>query len=278
MPDNLKEPFSMKPETIRLSVFLADCLSVGCLKGFKHFEVYLRGREELLLRVYIDSNNKTNSNLESNRLNYNSLSLAKSQSNALFSPKTRRTLSNGFDMDIILPPSSPLDKDLEKDETNHAFLIAGYARYKCPYVWLRSNHKRLIQLQDDQKLETDNPLKLDTIAAWKARDIKLWDIIAEVITLCLDKAPENPFEIDHSYYDTLPIEEMAVSTGAMVDFLQKVYLNDTPYASNVFEDIKQLQQRHFIAFEEMNEALNSNSLEKSNPSSNVSVNNTKKFD
>ncbi|CAG8491708.1 6761_t:CDS:2 [Funneliformis caledonium] len=276
MPDNLKEPFPMKSETIRLSVFLADCLSVGCLKGFKHFEVYLRGREELLLRVYIDSNNKTKSNLESNRLNYNSLSLAKSQSNALFSPKTRRTnfLSNGFDMDIILPPSSPLDKDLEKDETNHAFLIAGYARYKCPYVWLRSNHKRLIQLQDDQKLETDNPLKLDTIAAWKARDIKLWDIIAEVITLCLDKAPENPFEIDHSYYDTLPIEEMAVSTGAMVDFLQKVYLNDTPYASNVFEDIKQLQQRHFIAFEEMNEALNSNSLEKSNPSSNVSVNNT----
>ncbi|CAI2191002.1 189_t:CDS:2 [Funneliformis geosporum] len=263
MPDNLKEPFPMKSETIRLSMFLADCLSVGCLKGFKHFEVYLRGREELLLRVYIDSNNKSNSNLESNRLNYNSLSLAKSH------------LSYGSDyMDIILPPSSPLDKDLEKDETNHVFLIAGYARYKCPYVWLRSNHKRLIQLQDDQKLETDNPLKLDTIAAWKTKDIKLWDIIAEVITLCLDKAPENPFEIDHSYYDTLPLEEMAVSTGAMVEFLQKVYLNDTPYASNVFEDIKQLQQRHFLAFEEMNEALNSNSLEKSNPSSNVSVSNT----
>ena len=47
-------------------------------QGFKHFEVYLRGREELLLRVYIDSNNKVQSNT-SDRLSYNSLSLAKSQ-------------------------------------------------------------------------------------------------------------------------------------------------------------------------------------------------------
>lgn len=269
MPANPKE----NSETARLSLFLADCLSVGCLKGFKHFEVYLRGREELLLRVYIDNKNTTQSNL-SNRSSYNSnsLSLAKSQSNAVFSPKTRRTLSNGSDfMNLVLPPSSPLDKDLEKDETNHVFLIAGYARYKCPYVWLRSNHKRLIQLQGDQKLETDNPLKLDTIAAWKTKDIRLWNIIAEVITLCLEPAPENPFEIIHSYYNSLPLEEMAVSTGAMINFLQKVYLMDTTYADKVFEDIKILQQRHFASFDEMNEALNSNSLEKSNPSSSISA-------
>ncbi|GBB88425.1 hypothetical protein RclHR1_00150021 [Rhizophagus clarus] len=269
MPANPKE----NSENARLSLFLADCLSVGCLKGFKHFEVYLRGREELLLRVYIDSNKTTQPNISNrSRYNSNSLSLAKSQSNAVFSPKTRRTLSNGSDfMNALLPPSSPLDKDLEKDETNHVFLIAGYARYKCPYVWLRSNHKRLIQNQGDQKLETDNPLKLDTIAAWKTKDIRLWNIIAEVITLCLEISPENPFEIDRSYYDTLPLEEAAVSTGAMVDFLQKVYLLDTPYADKVFEDIKFLQQRHFSAFDEMNEALNSNSLEKSNPSSSVSA-------
>jgi len=50
--------------------------------------------------------------------------------------------------------------------------------------------------------------------------------------LCSDQAPENPFEIDHSYYETLPLEEMAVSTGATVNFLQKVYLKDTPYADH----------------------------------------------
>ncbi|CAG8756360.1 188_t:CDS:2, partial [Cetraspora pellucida] len=65
----------------------------------------------------------------------------------------------------------------------------------------------------------------------------------------------------------------AVSTGAMVDFLQKVYLKDTFYADKVFEDIKILQQRHFAAFDEMNEALNANALEKSNPSSGVSATN-----
>ncbi|CAG8742646.1 6344_t:CDS:2 [Gigaspora margarita] len=228
---NQKEPI-VKSDTLRLSAFLADCLSVGCLKGFKHFEVYLRGREELLLRVYIDGQ-KQNSE-ESDRMIYNSLSLAKFQ------------LSNGSDFtEMTSSPSSPLDEDLEK--------ATGYARYKRPYVWLRSNHKRLIQLQDDQKLETDNPLKLDTIAAWKTQDVKLWDIIAEVITLSLSPPPENPFEINHSYYDTLPLEECAVST--------------------VFEDIKILQQRHFAAFEEMNEALNSNALEKSNPSSGVSATN-----
>ncbi|CAG8633722.1 4502_t:CDS:2, partial [Cetraspora pellucida] len=206
---NQKEQIGGRSETLRLSAFLADCLSAGCLKGFKHFEVYLRGREELLLRVYIDGQ-KRNSTEESCRLKYNSLSLAKFQSNALFSPKTRRTLSNGSEfLEMTLPPSSPLDEELEKDESNHVFLIAGYARYKCPYVWLRSNHKRLIQLQDDQKLETDNPLKLDTIAAWKTQDIKLWDIIAEVITLSLSPPPENPFEINHAYYDTLPLEESA---------------------------------------------------------------------
>ncbi|CAJ0765906.1 23191_t:CDS:2, partial [Entrophospora sp. SA101] len=188
----------IKSESIRLSAFLLDCLAVGCLKGFKRFELYLRGREELLLRVYIvhkstngssivDGNEKTSSTIyESSRIKYNSLSLAKSHHDALFSPKTPDIL------DLILSPSSPLDNDLSKDESNIVFLIAGYARYKY---------------------------------------IKLWDIIEEVITLSLNIAPENPFEINHSYYDTLPVEECAVSTGAMIDFLQKVYIKDTNYAN-----------------------------------------------
>jgi len=61
-------------------------------------------------------------------------------------------------------------------------------------------------------------------------DVILWNIMAEIITLSLSPPPTNPFEIDHSYYDTLPVEECAVSTGAMVDFLQKVYLKDVEYA------------------------------------------------
>jgi len=35
----------------KLARFLKDCLFVGCLKGFEHFEVYSRGREEILCTV-----------------------------------------------------------------------------------------------------------------------------------------------------------------------------------------------------------------------------------
>jgi len=159
---------------------------------------------------------------------------------------------------------------LEHDQYNTVFLIAGYARYKCPYVWLRSNHKRLIQLQDDQKLEADNPLKLETIAAWKSQDIMLWDIIAEIISLTLTPSPINPFEIDRTYYATLPLEESAVSIGAMIYVLKQIYLKDTEYADRVFEDLKILLSHHFSSFEEINDALNKNTLERSNPSSKMS--------
>lgn len=65
------------------------------------------------------------------------------------------------------PPLSPIDTELEKDESRATFLIAGYPRYKCPYVWLRSNHKRLIQNNNDQKVEANDPLKLSTISSWR---------------------------------------------------------------------------------------------------------------
>jgi len=35
-----------------LDDFYKDCLRFGCLKCFKHFSLYLRGREELLVTVY----------------------------------------------------------------------------------------------------------------------------------------------------------------------------------------------------------------------------------
>lgn len=32
---------------------------------------------------------------------------------------------------------------LQPDDESTIFLVAGYARYACPYVWVRSNHERL---------------------------------------------------------------------------------------------------------------------------------------
>jgi hypothetical protein len=60
-------------------------------------------------------------------------------------------------------------------------------------------------------------------------DVRLWDIMAEIITLTLSPSPINPFRINHAYFETLPLEECVVATGAMMDFLQRVYMKDTPY-------------------------------------------------
>lgn len=56
--------------------------------------------------------------------------------------------------------------------------------------------------------------------------------MAEIITLTLSPSPINPFRINHSYFDTLPLEECVIATGAMMDFLQRVYMKDTPYTES----------------------------------------------
>ncbi|KAF9286914.1 hypothetical protein BGZ74_001201 [Mortierella antarctica] len=235
-------------ETARLSTFLSECLLVGTLKGFYYFEVYLRGREELLLQVYNDI--KPPSNSIGNNTQPNSITLAKSR---LKSSSKKAP-----------PPLSPIDTELEKDESRATFLIAGYPRYKCPYVWLRSNHKRLIQNNDDQKVEANDPLKLSTISSWRTDDVRLWDIMAEIITLTLSPSPINPFRINLAYFDTLPLEECVIATGAMMDFLQRVYMKDTPYTESVYSDIKQLQKLHFLLYDELHSFLTERSSEKGN--------------
>ncbi|KAF9370634.1 hypothetical protein BGX21_005464, partial [Mortierella sp. AD011] len=143
------------------------------------------------------------------------------------------------------PPMSPIDTELEKDETRATFLVTGYPRYKCPYVWNTT----------DQKVEPNDPLKLSTISAWRTDDVRLWDIMAEIITLTLSPSPVNPFRINHTYFEALPLEECVIATGAMVDFLQRVYMKDTPYTNAVYMDIKHLQKMHFALYDELHSFL-----------------------
>ena len=53
-----------------------------------------------------------------------------------------------------------------QDEEYTMFLVAGYARYSRPYVWIRSNHERLVQFNSDNKEEKDFPLQLKSTANW----------------------------------------------------------------------------------------------------------------
>ena len=45
------------------------------------------------------------------------------------------------------------------------FLVAGYGKYSCPYVWVRSNHDRLVKLSDNPSFSKDSPLRLKSTAA-----------------------------------------------------------------------------------------------------------------
>jgi hypothetical protein len=70
-----------------------------------------------------------------------------------------------YDSHTWNPPNltSPLDKDLRNEKNKIIFLVTGYAKYRCPYVWLRSHQDELIRGQ----LEEDYPLQLAKTMDWK---------------------------------------------------------------------------------------------------------------
>jgi len=53
-------------------------------------------------------------------------------------------------------------------------------------------------------------------------DVKVWDIVAELVRVCTIPAPPNPFAIDFDYYESLPVPEKLLSSGAMVNFLRRI--------------------------------------------------------
>lgn len=62
-------------------------------------------------------------------------------------------------------------------------------------------------------------------------DTKPWDVVAELVKLNTYPPPNNPFEVDFSYFDSVPKTELLVSTAAMIQLLQKVilYAPETKY-------------------------------------------------
>ena len=46
------------------------------------------------------------------------------------------------------------------------FLLAAYARYNGPYVWIRSNHERIVHFISEDRAEKDYPLQLKSTLNW----------------------------------------------------------------------------------------------------------------
>jgi len=222
----MKTSASSSPDKEKLSNFFKDCLMMGCLKGFYFFELYSRGREELLITIKIVSENM---------LGFSS------NFNQSFSYKEFSTIQDD------IPPSSPSTTDAETMAHDVVFLIGGYVRYKRPFVWLRSNNAKLLALRGKQHLNNnkDTPLELKTTSAWKMENTNLWEIIEELINCTLQLTPKNPFKIDFTKIESMPIFERAMNSIALVNFLRKIYLNK-PFSEDVFQDIQKLLDIHYF--------------------------------
>lgn len=54
------------------------------------------------------------------------------------------------------------------------------------------------------------------------KDVKIWDIIAELVRVCTVPAPPNPFAVDFDYFEMLLLPEKLLVSGAMVNFFQRL--------------------------------------------------------
>ncbi|PIK39771.1 hypothetical protein BSL78_23392 [Apostichopus japonicus] len=228
-------------------------LAVGCVRGFKYFSMYLRGKEEMVCTVLnepVTPRSSTPVSTEGGQVFFSGSQpeLPVDQKDLMLSQGTQKRLSGYGYMDIGLPPASPSEREItpaRQDST--LFLLAGYGKYSCPYVWVRSNHDRLVKLNEENKCNKDSPLRLKTTSAWNEKDIRAWEILAELVKLNTRPSPSNPFAVDLQYFDSLDIGERVIALGAMSHLLQQIFSHgpDKAYAGLVADDLKEVTRRHF---------------------------------
>eukprot|EP00055_Hartaetosiga_balthica_P011861 m.55507 g.55507 ORF g.55507 m.55507 type:complete len:311 (-) comp7756_c1_seq1:3784-4716(-) len=211
----------------KLDVFLTEMVRFGCVQGFKHIVMKMRGKEELFVTIANHSSACTPAQSPNNSI-HQMKNLPRNESSLLLSARTQRSLSGFGYMDVGLPPASPSENDDVFEENLHAtvFLIAGYSMYNCPYAWVRSNHERLVKIvQDEGK---DSPLNLHSTSHFATEDVKIFDIVAELVTVNTRPPPLNPFAVDFSYFECLSKYESVIASGAMVDLLVRILQHRTP--------------------------------------------------
>ncbi|XP_040038883.1 uncharacterized protein LOC120822951 isoform X2 [Gasterosteus aculeatus] len=268
----------------KLQHFLGDLALLGSLQGFKYFQPWLRGKEELLLTVvnedlgwrspgFVVSRaspySSTSSSCNSSEVSPSSSSPSlgsrsssplpgepagpreppaprgtPSQSHTKTQPHTVREPSS----EEHLLPASPSEREIAVPEVNCTlFLLAGYVRYGRPYAWIRSNHERLVNIGGTDSMVKDTPMKLKSIADWQTRGIRAWDVISELVCLCTVPSPTNPFALDARYIQGLPLHERFLVTGALLSFLEMYVVHgdrDELHYDKVVEEVKPLRRLH----------------------------------
>ncbi|CAL1590840.1 unnamed protein product [Knipowitschia caucasica] len=251
----------------RLQHFLADLALLGSLQGFKYFQPWLRGKEELLLTVvnedlawhspaYAVSRASSSSSDSSDASpSSSSLSLASSGCSSPVPgdprpphPQSRRDAVRDFHNEEHLLPASPSEREMAIPEVNCTlFLVAGYVKYGRPYAWIRSNHERLVNIGGIDSMVKDTPMKLKSITDWQTQGIRVWDVVSELVSLCTVPSPPNPFALDLRYVQSLPLTDRFLVTGALLNFLEKYIVHgnrDELHYNKVVEEVKPLRHLH----------------------------------
>ncbi|RVE60489.1 hypothetical protein OJAV_G00181370 [Oryzias javanicus] len=262
----------------KLQHFLDDLALLGSLQGFKYFQPWLRGKEELLLTVvnedlscrspgFMVSRASSRSSSSSSSLNSSDISpsssspsLASRSSSPLpgdpegpqdpqSHKHTKKQLqtSREFSEEHLLP-ASPSEREIAVPEVNCTlFLLAGYVKYGRPYAWIRSNHERLVNIGGTDSMVKDTPMKLKSITDWQTRGIRVWDVVSELVCLCTVPSPSNPFALDMRYVKSLPLPDRFFVTGALMSFLEAYVVygdRDQLHYDKVVEEVKPLRRLH----------------------------------
>lgn len=148
-----------------------------------------------------------------------------------------------------LPPASPASSELEQTYAGETlFLVGVYGRYKFrPYVWLRSQRS---EYSFASGFDPDVPLLLQTTSDWETNpNLRIWDVVEELVDLNSHSVCDNPYEIDFEALRGLPHVERVCMAAAMASFLEDLLKRLTHHrpscASALKSDMRRLLEVHF---------------------------------
>ncbi|XP_068130073.1 uncharacterized protein [Hyperolius riggenbachi] len=233
----------MDEDKLRLDQFLSDLSLLGSLQGFRYFQPWLRGREEILLTV-------VNDDLSCASL-HSPGSLGSDISGQLATYSSGQSTPRAS---ALLPPASPCEREIAIPETHCTlFLLAAYAKYGRPYVWVRSNHQRF---GGTELCDRDSPLTLPCYSEWDTKDVGVWHVIWDVVSTCVTPPPRNPLAVDFGYLKSLALPERSLSSGALVSFFHSLLFREprgTPLYTYVLEELLDLTRLHAQTLQDLKE-------------------------
>ncbi len=120
-------------------------------------------------------------------------------------------------------------------------------------------------MEREREVDGENPHHARHKLVPHTQDVKLWDIIAELVEICTIPTPLNPFSVDLAYFErcvcmcamcscvfigsqppSLPPMEAIAASGAMIHMLQRVLDHSRHrYDDGISKDLDALYRMHF---------------------------------